>query len=301
MNQSNTTEGNLLNGCYTRFGKLWLNPGGRSLIVGGLALSSVTNTVLNFLVIFLLLITKQLTNVTLKIFFMQTLSDFVQGFLSEPLVVIVILRYYNSIYSCSIQLISYYLLSVTAKVSGFLICLNTVDRYARFSLQLKYKLWVTPERLLKAAYCTIIFGIVTTFSLVIAALADLPLLSNIHNFITFPIVVATAITYILTLKSIKKRRSRTTCIQGSNLERRVAAVSSLTTLSAILFYTPFLVLYIPHGLSNEWMRFFQILPTYNGTVNATIFLIYNKQSRRWLSCTFRLRCICSNHSDTFQK
>lgn len=92
----------------------------------------VVNVVTNVFVMYILVRTEQMSNVTLKLIFMLSLSNLVLGAVAQPLYV---MQFFNV--NCSIVAANLFFSTLFMHVSGYIIAIIGIDCYIRIKYNLK--------------------------------------------------------------------------------------------------------------------------------------------------------------------
>ena len=135
MNHSNasksTSNSTNTSVCYTNYNENF-SPEQNCILIVYLAISAITNVFCNTAVICAWLIrTEQAVNLTMKVVFLVSLCDLVQGFLVQPGVIAIYSGYFDMQRYCSLYIGVEMFMYLVFRVSGYLVCLLSYDRYAR--------------------------------------------------------------------------------------------------------------------------------------------------------------------------
>ena len=166
----------------------------------------MTTVMFNTIATVALIKTKQLNNLTLRIFLMICLSDLFLGTVSEPVMLLVYARYYQPLYNCSLHITLEVLLFPT-RISAYLVCLTSFDRYARLRYLNRYQVVFT-----KTYVYRLMCGggaIMTTTHFALIAVSIVTKVRQIRYI--FPIsqclmLVAMIVMYLMTLRAIRLNR-----------------------------------------------------------------------------------------------
>ena len=253
------------------------------------------NLIANALVLYVLIKTKQVSNVSCKIIFMLSLSDLLIALFVQSLFLAVI---YDK--ACSVKVASIFLSTFLAHLSAYTIAVMGVDRFVRIKYKVSYKAVLTSK------FLSILVLIVWLASLIHAVMITIGLLMDEEQVVrTVGLIVdGFVVGVIITLQMITIRQSNSMVVElqsQNTFQETSARITKLCTrimLMMALCITPLLTVNfirnkIYHRLNDQEKSFIEfarrlcmIILYGNSLVNATLFLSTNRKAKRYLKGLF---------------
>ena len=160
MNTSNTS--NVGTSCHTSWNTTFSNQQQNILRIY-LYTPAVTNAVSNFIAIIALIKTKQLVNLAMKTIFLVSVVDFLAGAVVEPATIVILTPgYHNEDIGCSTFIAVEMLMWLFVRLSFYLVCLLSFDRYTRLKYMHHYPFVITAHRSLIAIITTVATAVINT-------------------------------------------------------------------------------------------------------------------------------------------
>lgn len=289
--------------CVTTYsGKIHLHENQRHLLIAFDFVIMLLNLVTNGLVIYVLLVTKQLTNISLRLIFFLCVSDLCLGVISQPLFAVMMNSYADQCY-CSFESIVQFFAILFTHTSAYSIAVIGYDRYCRIHHLNRYHEMMQPWKLLILSFSIIILSLCQAVFYVLGTQMEFfDLMKKIAVIIDAFIATSSLIIYLVTLRIMQRRRVATIYVGQDifqSIDRVITRVSSRILLALILFYLPYVIISALYSNMNgkvsadkqnilTFALFLGFLLAYcNSWANAVIFICANPKARD----IFRMRPI----------
>ena len=253
------------------------------------------NLITNALVLYILIKTKQVSNVSCKIIFMLGLSDLLIASFVQTLFLAVI---YDK--ACSVKISSIFLSTFLAHLSAYTIAIMGVVRFVRIKYKVSYKAVLTPKNLniwvLIGWLASLIHAVILTIGLLVDEEQVVRTVGLIVDGLVFGIVVA------LQIITIRQSNSMVEELQSQNTFQETSArITKLCTrimLVMALCITPLLLVNFIRNKINDQLndqeksliefsrRLCMIILYRNSLANAVLFLTTNGKAKRYLKGLF---------------
>ena len=263
------------------------------------------NVLANALVIFILIKTKQLSNVACKLIFMRSISDFLIGTLSQNIFFAV---FYGT--SCFIKILFRIVTIFLTHWSGYIIAVLGIDWF----IGVKY--YTTFKTRFTKTFILVLMAIACSAALTSAVRIAVGLhLRKERVFTTMRFVFGVMVIIIVTLlqvlaiQTLNAVHSISTTDASQLTNKKIVKLSTRIMVSLMLFCTPYLILTAmkarlqdqlnKNGKSIlEFILCVTVILTYtNSLVNAILFLTMNVKVKRFLQdCKKALSCFMQNPS-----
>lgn len=264
----------------------------------------------NALVIFLLLKTKQISNVSCKLIFHLSVSDLLIALLVETLFIVVIFKT-----NCAVKATSQFIAAFLARLSAYTIALIGIDRFLRIKYKMTFRTILTAKSVMLMIVLVWVLAltnaVITTFGILI----NKRVAQTISSSLDWMILIFVVFLQLLTIRVVKKINGRDGHPTPAIVQRTQNKITSMCMgimLLLVIFMVPYVVMQIVrnkiredldvHGKSVLEFTFrISILLGYsNSFANATLFLIKNVKCRRFLKAALSKKMHTSSNFDTQQ-
>ena len=254
-----------------------------------------TNFIANASVLYILIKTKQFSNVSCKIIFMLSLSDLLIALFVQSLFLAVI---YDG--ACSVKIASIFLSNFLAHLSVYTIAVIGVDRFIRIKYKVNFKTILTSKLLTVLTLIVWLGALIHAVMITIGILMDIEQKVRTISLIVDGMVVGTIVT--LQMITICKSNSIVVDLQSHNTfqqtSERITKLCTRIMLMMAFCITPLLIANftrsrIHHRLNDqeksimEFVRRLCMIILYaNSLANAILFLTTNGKANRYLKALF---------------
>ena len=249
------------------------------------------NAVVNTLVIYILIKTKDITKFSCRLICLLSVNDLAIASLAQTLF---ITQIYGT--NCTAYLVYELVCRFLPRLSGYIIGVIGIDRYIRIRYKMKFKMILTNRLLI--TLMVLVFCIALT-QVVLITLGMLLHKKTIFNSIAlgidiflFIFVVCLQIRTIEATHSITKRAKNPEILQ--DIDKKITKLCSRIMISCIAFYLPYITvncvrnkMYGIVSLKTKFLLDFLfmlsiIIVFLNSLANALLFLLSNVKARRFL-------------------
>ena len=251
----------------------------------------IGNVVTNTLVVYILIKTKQIKNITCKLIFMLSLLDLMVSIFAQNLLTAVLY-----VRNCLLLVAQAAVTVFLTHFSVYIIAVIGMDRYVRIKHYLNFKVIWTTRTVLILIF--IGFGL-TLFQAVIITIGFLlwkwEIVTPIHLSVD---IIVIGITILLQFKTIRTSNAifhKTEMVNSEMINKRITKLSIRIILLLCFFNLPYFIVYniirpsiLHQSNDNEKLIFkFTLLITIifsfgNCSANAVLFLVTNTKARRFL-------------------
>lgn len=276
--------------CRTLFEKLHLLSDGQiNTLLGTNIFVSILNAVINFIVVWLIVVTKQYTNTSLRLTMYMCISDMFVGAISQQMLTLFIVQAGTSI-SCEIQVLCQYILYLFPHLTGFFVGLVALDRYCRVKYTHKYPDVMTFKRqtigsiiiiILAALNCMVLISGIFSGNWKVALLGIQPL---DMTFVTMDILL-----YWRSI-TLMKQHMKNNSTEMKHFSKSISKLATIYLVLVIIFYPPYLLLDMVQAFVDSYdtaVVFWHIMTLIwvflNSGINAISFLVVNRKARRQLN------------------
>ena len=283
MNSTDSIE------CRTLFEKLHLLSDQQlDILLGTNLFIAVLNAVVNFIVVWLIVITKQYTNTSLRLTMYMSISDFLVGFISQQMLTYFILKA-RSYISCEIQVLCQYILYIFPHMTGFFVGMVALDRYCRVKYTNRYNEIMTFKRqtigiifiaILAILNCMVLISGIFSGNWLVALVGIQPL---DMSFVTMDILL-----YWRSITLMKEHMKNNA--EMKHFSKSISKLASIYLVLVITFYPPYLLIDMIQAFinsSNTTLIFWHIMSLIwvflNSGVDAISFLVVNRKARRQMN------------------
>ena len=249
----------------------------------------IVNIITNALVIYILIATKQITNIIFKLIFILSVSDLLTGIFVQSLFTTILYKQ-----SCIIKVTYMFITIFLFHLSMYTITIIGIDRYLRIRHYANFKvLWtkrVVFTLLSIGSFLALFQSIMTTTGLLLRK----------HNFVVpiyFAIdgLILSAIMFlqILTIRTSNAVKNESTIFGSRRVTRKLTKISMQMILLLCFFVAPHQIMTVLHDIIQEKpshngspvLDFF-VLISYefafaNSSANAILFLMTNVKAQRF--------------------
>ena len=276
--------------CKTLFHKMYLldNSNINTLIATNI-LVSLSNVMVNSLVILLIYKTKQYRNSSLRLTLYMSISDCMVGLVSQHMMTIFLFNAKENL-TCPVQVTLQYILYLFPHITGFFVGLVALDRYCRVKYTNKYPEVMTFKRqtiglltiiILAFLNCIVLISGIFTGNWTVALVGIQPL-DNIF-------VMLDVSLYWRAIVIMKKHVENNT-VDLKMFNKSISRLASIYLVLVIIFYPPYLFLDLAQTFYNSsdttvvfWHIMALIWVFMNSVVNAISFLVVNRKARSMLN------------------
>ena len=300
MKMSNNSTITIYN-CRSYYTAVAYLNGPQSCVLGTLAIiSAVVDVAANAAVVFSLVATDQLYNISLRLILCLSISDTCVGLIIMPIFAILLLR--PTGHFCSLELACQFSGALFFYFSEFMVALIAVDRFIRMKYLNRYT-EIVKDHVVHAVLLAIMFICVATSGIYTYASLNnsFKIVNTIFLIVGICIMVVVAIMYTFTIVVIKiRRREAGDKNMMEDVDDVVTSIGTKIIITVAIMYTPYFAL----SLIREWVTdksvietqqwaAFVILISYimvfdNSIASAVIFLSLNKRAQQKLKNVFRM-------------
>ena len=251
----------------------------------------IGNVVTNTLVVYILIKTKQIKNITCKLIFMLSLLDLMVSIFAQNLLTAVLY-----VRNCLLLVAQAAVTVFLTHFSVYIIAVIGMDRYVRIKHYLNFKVIWTTRTVLILIF--IGFGL-TLFQAVIITIGFLlwkwEIVTPIHLSVDIIVIGITILLQIKTIRTSNAIFHKTEMVNSEMINKRITKLSIRIILLLCFFNLPYFIVYniirpsiLHQSNDNEKLIFkFTLLITIifsfgNCSANAVLFLVTNTKARRFL-------------------
>lgn len=265
-------------------------------------LVAFSNVIVNSMLIYIMKVTRQYQNSSLRLTMYMSFSDFLVGLVSQQMLTYFLVESYSSI-SCNMQVLCQYILYIFPHMTGFFVGLVALDRYLRVKYTNRYNEVMTFKRqtlgvvvigIMAILNCMVLISGVLTGNWTLALLGIQPL---DMTFVTCDILLYWRAIMLM------KEHVRNKNAEIKNLSKSISKLATIYLVLVIIFYPPYLVtdmiLAFVHTTDSVvvfWHVLSLIWVFLNSGVNAISFLVVNRKARRLLREWFERKTNFQKHN-----
>ena len=279
--------------CTSLDGKKYLNI---SHVVILLILDGVTligNLISNFLVMFMIIKTKQIKNTANKMLFQLSFADFFVALLAQSLYFIVIIFYEKRLYT--VEAIQMFVGVLLVHASCYTIALLGLDRFIRIKYTTSHLQIFSQKRVYLMMAIIWIYSLVNAIFTFMSFTLDLPIMSLVNSVLetTTAIIICTLqIAPATVMRKIRNSSNNPTVIEKTS--QHIIRLQSKTVCLFLIFFAPFLIIVVIYKVYGKYtsgdtrsnMEFLLLLSyqfaMINSFANAVLFLVTNLQAKSFL-------------------
>ena len=279
--------------CTSLDGKKYLNI---SHVVILLILDGVTligNLISNFLVMFMIIKTKQIKNTANKMLFQLSFADFFVALLAQSLYFIVIIFYEKRLYT--VEAIQMFVGVLLVHASCYTIALLGLDRFIRIKYTTSHLQIFSQKRVYLMMAIIWIYSLVNAIFTFMSFTLDLPIMSLVNSVLetTTAIIICTLqIAPATVMRKIRNSSNNPTVIEKTS--QHIIRLQSKTVCLFLIFFAPFLIIVVIYKVYGKYtsgdtrsnMEFLLLLSyqfaMINSFANAVLFLVTNLQAKLFL-------------------
>ena len=250
----------------------------------------IANVTVSTLVIYLLIKTKQILQITCKLIFLLSTSDLPLGVFCQNLFLVIIFSK-----KCSVIEAYSFLSAFLLHSSYYTVALIGVDRYLRIKYYGDFGNFWTTRVVLKFTCVSIFLALLQAVLVLTALVYGIERIST-PIYITIDAVVIALITFfqIQTIRATNAIHNKSTVVEPEIINKRITKLSMRIMLLLCFFVTPHLIVFalretIRYRLNIyeknilEFFSFMSLILTYgNSFANAILFLMTNVKAKRVL-------------------
>ena len=277
-------------------GRKYLSGTQIKLLIGINLIIMVLNLIANSFIVYVLVSTKQLHNISIRLILYLSISDCFLALIDQPLFVVMVTVYSDSS-NCTFETIVQFIFVFTKHLSGYIIVLIAYDRYLRMKHLKRYCTLAHNWKVRFAVGTVICFallqGVIQTIATELNVFAQINIIVAVIDGL---VIFAVFIGYIMTITVVKKHKENSICSDVlNNADQIVTRTASRIIIAVIIFYIPYLILHVlRHSIIDErtwkkrrWLNFtlfvcYELIFA-NSFANAVIFLNINRKSRSRLA------------------
>ena len=249
----------------------------------------------NSLVIISMWKTNQLSNMSLRLLFLLSITDCFFGALAGIPFTIMMVAYYDQTY-CHIELVDQFFMTLLGKTTSYLLVLIAIDRYARIKFLVEYPtmavdkwFYVGTASVVFVALMQAIFNVITRIS------HSYPYTKMFVAFCDIFLLLVGSIAYLMAIV-VARRHQRNAINQEilAKVQESFTYVAKLIIMTAICFYVPYEIMSLTReftkdkmqGRLKQWFSFFMfityMLPFCNSFANGIVFLLNNQKANNFV-------------------
>ena len=254
------------------------------------------NVITNALVIYILIKTKQTSNVTCKLIFILSVSDILTGLAAQPLFMIDV---YNA--NCLVTTAFLFVTVFLTHLSGYTVVIIGIDRYMRIKYFVNFKvIWTTKVVLtLSCIGCllALIQAMMTTISWL---LNKREVVKHVYMTLDSIIIVLIVVLQLQTIRISNAQHNQSTISPTERINRKISKLSIRIMALLCFFVVPYAIIFsvlretIRDGLNGngksllDFISCISLLFVYaNSSANAVLFLITNVKANKFFQKLFR--------------
>ena len=291
---NNSTSSNTTSICASLFsGRRYLDEIQINILISFNAVIMISNLVANLAVVYALLSTKQLRNVSMRLILYLSISDCSLAFIGQPLFIVMMTEYLDSS-NCTFETVIQVVIVSSAHISGYIIILIAWDRYVRMkylqSNSVVIKSWKVHVSVVIVLFLSFLEGVIHAIGTTLEVFADMNIVQAITDILLMFVVF---VAYMKTIIVIKKQKNDVNNHHDVlvNLDHVITRLVSKMIVAGVVCYVPYIALTIlrpsiidkANVENRKWLHFALFLSYElifsNASANALIFLSSNKKSR----------------------
>lgn len=265
------------------------------------------NLIVNGLLIYIMKVTRQYLNSSLRLTMYMSISDFFVALISQQMMTYYLLKAHSTM-SCQRQVLCQYILYLFPHATGFFVGIVALDRYIRVKYTNRYNEVMTFKRqtigvlvicVLAILNCMVLISGIFTGNWKAALLGVQPL---DMTFVTFDIALYWR-AIVLMNEHIKNNNE-----EIKHLSKSISRLATIYLVLVIIFYPPYLVtdlIVVFLDTQNTAIVFWHIMSLIwvflNSGVNAISFLIVNRKAQTVISEWKSIVCYGERNKQQFQK
>ena len=268
------------------------------LILDGVTL--IGNLITNFLVMFIIIKTKQIKSIANKMLFQLSFADFFVALLAQSLYFIAILFYKIRLYT--VEAMQMFIGVLLVNVSCYTIALLGLDRFIRIKYKTSHLQIFSQKRVYLMMAMIWVYSLVNAIFTFISFTLDLPIMSLLNSVLetTTAIIICTLhIAPATVMRKIRNTSNNPTVIDKTS--QYIIRLQSKAVSLFLAFLGPFLIIVVIYkgygkytsGTTRSNMEFLLLLSyqfaMMNSFANALLFLVTNMQSKLFLRKLMRNR------------
>ena len=288
-------------------GKLYLHQPLKDILIALMVITMILNICANSAVIYALVRTEQLYNLSLRLVLFLCVSDCCLALFGQPLY-IVMLANFSGNYYCNFDAVVEFFIYLFCHTSAYIIGLIGYDRFFRIKYLNRYQEVIKSWKVYVAMVTSIFLSFLqTSFQIFGIQHKIYRKVKMACICIDFVIISMMILPYVLSIRVIRKHSKHTV---SRNLLKKVdntiSSIASRIMVTILILYSPYITFEVllfsvdkQSGLrKKQWLQFGVFLgyqlAIANSFVNAVIFISFNKKSRSKLLDYFQTyECICN--------
>ena len=266
-----------------------------AIVTSGNLILMSTNVITNTLVAYILMKTKQISNIAYKLYLMLSISDLFTGVFAQNLFIAVVYKQ-----KCLVKMVSRFSSEFLTHLSGYTIAITGIDRYMRIKFYANLRaLWTirVASTLMCVGFFLALFQavMITTGLIFRKNQIVVPIYIGIDSIVISIVILL----QILTIQTSNSVQNQSTVSTFERTNRKITKLSMRTMLLLWFFYTPHVMIikpmrsWIQNQLNDngksilEFTTCMSIIFTYaNSSANAVLFLTTNVKAKRYLKEIF---------------
>ena len=295
---------------------LYLESWQRSVAVGGITGVTVLTLLSNVVVILSIFRTKQQNHVTCIFTLCLSVSDCLIAVTCQSLIIVIILR---PNVNCNFQVVTQFFACLFIGLSGFIILAVGIERAVHINNFQLPSQDTTKKRAWRICIACVVAAFV--FSLTCVMVTSLGLYSIFHHLMTAFLLIshlAELLSYLVLYQKVCRHVKTTSNLREMNNVKRfegkdkpfylssMAKVIKRILTTQIITYAPFgmTILFWDYGKKafcpkcTKWIAFLvllsYLLAYFKTTINAVIFIVGNKKSKRFIKLTLKREALSAD-------
>ena len=200
----------------------------------------VINVITNAIVIYVLVKTEQMSNITLKLIFMLSLSDLAIGAVAQPLYM---MQFFNV--NCSIVTANLFLWTLFMHVSGYIIAIIGIDRFIRIKYYAKFKVIWTTRVVLTLLFIGCLLALCQAFMITISLLKKRNMKFAALAYVGIDSIIIGAIIFLQfqTIRASNAVRNESTVTASNRIDKKITKLSLRIMLILCFFVVPCAIIF----------------------------------------------------------
>ena len=250
----------------------------------------LVNVIANGLVIYVLIKTRQISNVTCKLVFLLSMTDLLISGVAQPLYT---LELYFS--SCSVNIASVFASVFLAHLSGYTIAIIGIDRYIRIKYYSKFKTIWTTRVVLVLFYVECILALFQALIMTIdSSLNKEQVIAPVYISMDSIVLATIILLQLQTIRTSNALYNESTISTLDRIDKKITKLSMRIMLLLCFFLLPYTPLFnvlrstIKYQLNDnersvlDFVTSLSILFAYaNSFANGVLFLMTNVKAKRF--------------------
>ena len=260
----------------------------------------LVNVITNGFAIYILIKTKQISNVTCKLILVLSVSDMLVGVVAQPLFTIDV---YDT--NCLVATACLFVTAFLTHVSGYTIAIIGIDRYIRIKYFVNFKAIWTTRVVLTLSCIGCFFALIQALMITIGLLLKKgEVAKRIFIAIDSTIIASIILLQLQTIKTSNAVHNESTISVSERIDKKISKLSIRIMVLLCFFVVPFVVIF---SILREMLQkqlngnqkilldiiscIFLLFVYANSSANAILFLVTNVKANKFF------RNLCNNKTN----